>query len=254
MPPSPRSPTDTDTGIEPPPAATRAVLAWDAPTRLFHWTLVALIVAAVVSVQFAEQLGDSLLKWHRRIGIAILVLLVWRVAWGFLGSSTARFTAFVGGPRHVLDYFGKLLRGVSVRYLGHNPLGAYMVLALLLAVGGHASLGLFTVEHNDITAGPLYRLLSEDAVKQVSRLHRLAFYWLLLPLIGAHVAANVLYGVVKREPLIPAMITGRKPAAEYVDAAEAVPVRRPLVRALVLLAVSAAVVLGTIKALGGRLP
>ena len=247
-------PAGTSSAEPKPAASARTVLVWDLPTRLFHWTLVALIVAAFVSVQFAEPLGDSLLKWHRRIGLAILVLLVWRVAWGFLGSSTARFAGFLGGPRAALGYLGKLLGGLPVRYLGHNPLGAYMVMALLLAVGGNAMLGLFTVEHNDIAAGPLYRMISEDAVKQVSRLHRLAFYWLLLPLIGAHIAANVLYGVLKREPLIPAMITGRKPDAEYVDADEAVLVRRPLLRALFLLAVSAALVLGTIKALGGRLP
>lgn len=241
----------TDDGAGPAPGS---VVAWDLPTRLFHWTLVALILSAWISVQYAEQLGDNLLKWHRWNGIAILVLILWRLAWGLMGSSTARFAAFLRTPAAAFGYLAALVRGLSARYLGHNPLGAYMVMALLLVVGGNALLGLFTVEHNDITAGPLYRLLSEDAVKQVSRLHRLTFDWVLLPLIAAHVAANVLYGVVKREPLIAAMVTGRKPAAEYTDAATAVIVRRPLLRALFLLAVSAAIVLGSIKALGGRLP
>lgn len=230
------------------------VVAWDLPTRLFHWTLVLAIAMAWASAQYAEKIGDPLLKWHRWTGIAILVLLLWRLLWGVLGSSTARFVSFVRGPGAALGYAARLAGGGHDRYLGHNPLGAYMVLALLVVVGTQALLGLFTVEHNDLTAGPLYRLVSEDVVKRVSRLHRLLFDDLLLPLIVLHVAANLLYGVVKREPLIPAMVTGRKPAADYADAKEALLVDRPLVRAAFLLAVSAATVIGTIKMLGGRLP
>lgn len=245
--------------LRPEPAADRpvergVVVAWDLPTRLFHWTLVGLVVSAWVSVQYAEALGDPLLKWHRWNGIVLLVLLTWRLLWGVAGSSTARFAGFVRSPAVAASYVGDLLRGRSRPFLGHNPLGAYMVLALIAAVGASGLLGLFTVEHNDITAGPLYRLLDEDTVKFVSRVHRLLFYWVLLPLVVAHIAANVLYGVVKREPLIPAMITGTKPARSYADAAEAKLARSPALRALFLLAVSAAIVLGLIKALGGRLP
>lgn len=245
--------------LRPEPAAERpvggdAVVAWDLPTRLFHWTLVGLVVSAWVSVQYAEALGDPLLKWHRWNGIVMLVLLLWRLLWGVAGSSTARFAGCVRSPMAAASYLGDLLRGRSRPFLGHNPLGAYMVLALLAAVGASGLLGLFTVEHNDITAGPLYRLLDEETVKLASRVHRLLFYWVLLPLVVAHIVANVLYGVVKREPLIPAMITGTKPARSYADAAEATIARSPVLRALFLLAVSAAIVLGSIKALGGRLP
>ncbi len=245
--------------LRPEPAAERpvegdAVVAWDLPTRLFHWTLVGLVVSAWGSVQYAEALGDPLLKWHRWNGIMLLVLLLWRLLWGVVGSSTARFAGFVRSPMAAAAYLGDLMRGRSRPFLGHNPLGAYMVLALLAAVGASGLLGLFTVEHNDITAGPLYRLLDGETVKLASRVHRLLFYWVLLPLVVAHIAANVLYGVVKREPLIPAMITGAKPARSYADAAEAIIARSPVLRALFLLAVSAAIVLGSIKALGGRLP
>ncbi len=241
------------------PAETRqplseTVLAWDLPTRLFHWTLVILIASSWASYEYAERLGDPVLKMHRWSGIAILVLVVWRVLWGFSGSHSARFTVFVRGPGAALDYLAGLARGSSRRYLGHNPAGAYMVLALLAIVGTEAILGLFTVEHNDLTAGPLYRLLSEDAVKQASRLHRMMFDNVLMPFVVVHVAVNILYGVVKREPLISAMITGRKPAAEYADASEGANTGRSLLRAAFLLTVSTALVIGTIKALGGRLP
>lgn len=246
-------PIDIEVGGSSPRGEMR-VVAWDLPTRLFHWTLVALILSAYVSTAFAEQLGDNLLKWHRWNGLAILVLLVWRGMWGIFGSSTARFSAFLRGPRSAAAYVIGLVGGKSRRYLGHNPVGAYMVVTLLLVTGSIGVLGLFTVEHNDITAGPLYRLLSEEWVKQTSRLHRVLFDWVLLPLVGVHIAVNLLYTFAKRDPLIPAMITGRKPVADYADAREAVVVRWSLLRAAVLLAASAAIVLGTIKALGGRLP
>ncbi|MBL8567407.1 MAG: cytochrome b/b6 domain-containing protein [Hyphomicrobiaceae bacterium] len=236
------------------PAGER-ILAWDLPTRLFHWTLVALIATAWASFEFSERIGDPVLKLHRWNGIAILVLVVWRVLWGVLGSRTARFSEFVRGPRSAFGYLAGLFRGTSRRYLGHNPAGAYMVLALLTIVGTEALLGLFTVEHNDLTAGPLYRLLGEDTVKQVSRVHRMMFDKVLLPFVVVHIAVNILYGVIKRDPLIPAMITGRKPAADYADAVRAGSGgAQSLLRAATLLAVSAALVLGTIKGLGGRLP
>ena len=229
------------------------LVAWDVPLRIFHWIRVALIICAWVSYTYAENFSDPLLKWHRLNGLAILTLLVWRLLWGVAGSGTARFSSFVKGPRAALAYARSLMGGRTQRYLGHNPLGAWMVLALLLTVFVQASFGLFTVDHNDLTAGPLYRFVSEEATKFASRWHHRVFDWLLLPLIAIHFAANVLYGLIKREPLIPAMITGRKPVADYEDLAEAGHPGRPLLRATILLAVSAALVLGTIRLLAGRL-
>lgn len=236
-----------------PPPATARVTAWDLPTRLFHWALVVLVVSAWVSFRFSENFSDHLLKWHRWNGLAILTLLLWRLLWGIFGSSTARFSSFVRSPLAALAYARDLAAGRSRLFLGHNPLGGLMVLALLAIVAVQAGLGLFTVEHNDLTAGPLYRLVSESATKIASRWHHHVFDWLLLPLVAIHVAANVLYGIFKREPLIPAMITGRKPAALYEDEREARQPQRPLLRALSLLGLSALIVLGTIRALAGRL-
>lgn len=232
------------------------VVAWDLPTRLFHWTLLALVLSAWVSFRFSENFSDHLLKWHRWNGLAVLTLLVWRVMWGLWGPPTARFSSFVRGPGTALGYARDLAAGRPRHFLGHNPLGAFMVLALLAALFAQASLGLFTVEHNDLTAGPLYRLVDEASRKWASRWHHNVFDMVLIPLIVLHVLANLLYGVVKREPLIPAMITGRKPAGAYEDAPAATSADgtgRTLLRAAVLLAIAAAIVLGGIRIIAGRL-
>lgn len=232
----------------------RAVRVWDLPTRVFHWLLVALVASAWISFRYSEAFADYTLRWHRWNGYAVLVLLVWRVLWGLAGSSTSRFKTFVRWPWVAAGYAFALLRRREPHYLGHNPLGAWMVLALLAVVAAQAGLGLFTVEHNDSGAyGPLYRIVSEATWKQLSSWHRWNFYWIILPLVGVHVIANLLYQFVKRERLITAMITGAKPAAAYVDASEAALIGRPVPRALLCLALAAAIVFGGILALGGRL-
>jgi cytochrome b len=232
--------------------AVAKVRAWDLPTRLFHWVLAGLIAAAWASWQYSEMLGDPTLSYHRWIGHAVLVLIVFRVLWGVVGSSTSRFSAWLYWPWTAVGYLFDLLRGQSRRYLGHTPVGSYMILALLAAVTTQALLGLFTVEHNDLTAGPLYRLISEDRQQQISSWHRWAFYWVILPLVAIHIVANLLYGLVKRDPLITGMITGRKPAADYADAEEAHIATRPALRALACLVVAAAAVFGSILVLGGK--
>jgi cytochrome b len=231
----------------------QTVRAWDLPTRVFHWTLVALLISAYISFRFSEAFGDNTLKWHRYNGYAILVLLVWRLLWGFVGSSTSRWAAFVNGPWIAAGYALDLLRGRDRQYLGHNPLGTWMILAVLSVLAVQATLGLFTVEHNDAYWGPLYKLVSEARQKVLSGWHTWSFYWALLPLLAAHISANVLYGVVKKDPLIRAMVTGTKPIGNYEDQSEARIVAQPVVLALACLAAAVAVVFGTIVGLGGKL-
>jgi cytochrome b len=229
------------------------VSAWDLPTRLFHWLLAALVLLAWASWRYSEALGDATLSIHRWNGHAILVLVVWRVLWGFVGSSTSRFSAWLFWPWTAIAYAFQILRGRTPLYLSHNPLGSYMILALLAAVTAQAVSGLLAVEHNDLTAGPLYRLISAETQKAVTTWHTSLFYWWVLALVPIHVLANILYGLAAKEPLITAMITGRKPAADYLDASEAVITGRPMLRALVCLIVAAALVLGTIYGvLGGK--
>jgi cytochrome b len=231
---------------------TDKVRAWDIPTRLFHWTLVLLIFCSWASFEFAEKLGDTSLKWHRWNGYAILVLVVFRLLWGFVGSSTSRFVNFVRWPWVAAGYGLDLLRGRDRHFLGHNPLGTYMVLALLALVAGQGILGLYTLEHNDLVAGPLKITASEEWVKRASYLHVRGFN-VILAFAALHVLANVLYGVVKKDPLITAMITGKKPADDYEDEAEARLAGSAAVRALICLAVAAGIVFGGITALGGKI-
>jgi cytochrome b len=240
-----------------PPAEERHVQAWDLPVRLFHWALVLLVASAWISYRFAETVDDVTLVWHRWNGLTILTLVVWRLLWGIVGSPTARFSAFVRSPSAAGAYVRDLVAGRSRRFLGHNPLGAYMVLALLAALAAQGSFGLFAVDDNDLTGGPLYRLVSEATNKWATGKHALVFHYVILPLVAIHIAANVLYGLVKKEPLIRAMITGRKPAGAFEDidtaAAHNSRPERLLPRAALVLAIAAALVLGTILGLGGKL-
>lgn len=112
--------------------------------------------------------------------------------------------------------------------------------------------GWATLEHNDLTAGPLYRLVSEERQKVISGWHSWLFYWVILALVPIHIVANLLYGLLWKEPLIAAMITGNKPAEAYQDAAEAEIVAQPMLRALARLVAATSMVFGTIWALGGR--
>lgn len=235
------------------PSTVSQVRAWDLPTRVFHWSFVTLIICSWASFELADKLGDATLKWHRYNGYAVLILLVWRLLWGFVGSSTARWSAFVRWPWVAAGYLIDLVRGRERHFLGHNPLGTYMILALLAAVGVQATLGLMTVEHNDTAWGPLYKLVSEATGKQVAYYHVRLLHYLILPLVAAHITANVLYGALKKDPLIRAMVTGTKPAGAYEDGPEATMVAQPIRRALVCLAVAVFFVLGAIAALGGKI-
>lgn len=228
------------------------VRVWDLPTRLFHWALASSILGLWASWRFSEQLGDPTLRVHRWLGMFVLVLLVFRVLWGIVGSSTSRLSQLLHWPWSAAGYAFSLF-GSSRHYLGHNPLGSYMILALLGAVAVQALLGLFTVEHNDLTAGPLYRLVAEERREWISDWHSRWFYRVLLLLIPLHIVANVGYGLLKRDPLVRAMVTGRKPPQDYVDAPEATIAANSGVRAIACLAAAVAIVFGTVFALGGKM-
>ena len=234
-------------------SAGRTVRAWDLPTRLFHWALVAMILSSWLSYEYSNALGDSTMKWHRYNGYAVLILIVWRLLWGVFGSSTSRFATFVAWPWRAASYGIDLVRGRDRHFLGHNPLGTYMVLVLLAAVTLQTMLGMFATEHNYLTWGPLAPMIADDLTQKITKWHKQFFWYGLIGLIIVHIVANVLYGLVKRDPLVKAMVTGRKPAADYEDTPEAAIVTAPLIRALVCLAVATAIVLGSIVAAGGKL-
>ena len=232
--------------------ASRMVRAWDLPTRLFHWGLVFGIASAWVSFEFAAKLCDPTLRWHRWNGYFVLTILVFRLFWGLFGSSTARFSSFMNWPWTALGYLRDSLAGRHRRFLGHNPAGTWMIVILFLAVLAQAALGLFTLEHNEVTAGPLQRLILDDEAmtKLIQTLHGRGFS-VILGLVGVHVAANIAYQAMAKDKLISAMVTGRKPAADYEDHTEAT--GGSSLAAFVCLAAAIIVVFGGITLAGGRI-
>ena len=181
---------------------------WDLPTRVFHWALVLLIALQYATGEFG-LLG---MRWHFRFGYATLALIAFRVLWGFCGSQTSRFRDFLRGPRAVLRYLRTLMSANPQTRIGHNALGGWSVLALLISVAVQAVSGLFASDEID-TDGPLVADVSEHTVKAMTRLHD----WnqnLLLVLIGLHVVAVLLYLAIKRDNLIAPMITGVKRVAQ----------------------------------------
>ncbi|MGD9803271.1 MAG: cytochrome b/b6 domain-containing protein [Hyphomicrobiaceae bacterium] len=225
---------------------TAEVHAWDLPTRLFHWSLVVLIAAAYVS----RHWGDANLVWHIWNGYAILVLIVWRILWGVLGSSTSRFSSFVYGPISAARYAMDFLLRKPRHFLGHNPLGGIVVFLLLGLVGAMAVLGLFAYDdHDGFVGGPLSGRVSDAVWGFATRWHIRLFDFLLYA-IGLHIVANILYVVWKRENLVRAMMTGRKPAKNYEDQSRARLASPWLAVSCLFLAI--AIVFGAIIAAGGK--
>ncbi len=216
------------------------VKVWDAPVRLFHWVLVLLFAFMFVS----GNLKGDWMEWHMRSGFAILALVLFRILWGFAGSTYARFSSFLAGPSAGIAFAGKLLARTPASSAGHNPLGGWMVLALLLALLFQVGTGLFA--NDDILIeGPLAPLVSKAVSNQLTSWH----YWntnVLLALVAVHVVAVLYHAVFMKENLIGAMFTGlkRMPA----DAAGVMMARfsSPWL-ALVLLAVAAIAVYLIVK-------
>lgn len=178
---------------------------WDAAVRLFHWALVILVVTSVTT----GLTGGNAMAWHERSGITILSLLLFRWLWGFAGSTTARFGDFLHGPRRVLEFVGLVLRNRPAHVTGHNPLGGWMVLFLLLSLTLQTVTGLFA-DDEIFTSGPLAHLVSGSTTDLMTSIHG-TNAWVLITLAGVHVAALLFHLVVRRENLTRSMVTGSKP-------------------------------------------
>lgn len=176
------------------------VLVWDLPVRIFHWALVLAVTAAFVT----DWLGVAYFKYHVWCGYSVLVLVGFRIVWGFAGTRHARFWNFLRGPSAIWRY----VRGREKPGAGHNPLGALMVVLLLGGLLVQAATGLFG---NDeiFNVGPLYGYVSNELSLSLTSLHRKLFYW-IAGAIGFHILAVIFYRFFKREKLIEAMVTGRK--------------------------------------------
>lgn len=226
--------------LAPPPGSARRILVWDWPTRMFHWAIVICFTLSWWSVENHEM------EWHYRAGMAALALLVFRIAWGFVGTSTARFATFISGPRRVLAYARTLPMRKPGQTAGHNPLGGWSVIALLALMLGQVGLGLFAVDTDGLESGPLSWLVEFENGRRAAQWHGLIFN-VLVALIAVHVGAVLFYLLFKRDNLILPMIGGHKRVTD-----EALrPARKG---ALLALVVAILLALGTTLAVWNGLP
>jgi cytochrome b len=173
---------------------------WDGPTRLVHWAVAALILTAWLT-------AGKQMTVHRWAGYAVLGLMVFRLWWGVAGGSTARFASFLVGPRATLAYVKKLPGREPGETGGHNPLGAWSVVAMIALIIVQAGLGLFAVDIDGIESGPLSDRVSFDFGRVCAHWHELTFR-ILQALVLLHLAAIAFYALWKRENLVGAMIVG----------------------------------------------
>jgi cytochrome b len=181
------------------------VAVWDWPVRFVHWAFVVLVAALVTTGLIG---GDEIMVWHMRAGESLMVLVFFRVLWGFFGSRNARFASFVRGPAAVFEYLKSIVHPPRHVHATHNPAGGWMVVALLLALLVQAGTGLFT---NDdvLTEGPFVPLVTKEWSDAISTLHRLGA-WGVVVLASIHIAAALVYRVALKEDLVGPMVSGVK--------------------------------------------
>lgn len=175
---------------------------WDLPTRLFHWAVVILIAISYVTIQLDQ------IQYHLLSGYAMLTLLLFRFAWGFVGSDTSRFGRFLKSPVAAFRHLAQFRKREPDDEIGHNAAGGWMVLLLLALLAFQVGTGLFS---NDdvVTQGPLAHFVGKATSDRITGLHGLSFN-VLLGLMALHVLAVLAYAVIKRHNLLRPMITGRK--------------------------------------------
>jgi cytochrome b len=203
---------------------------WDAPTRLFHWSVVVLLGLSWLS----ESRGW--MAMHVLSGYGIITLLLFRVAWGFVGSETARFSHFLKSPLAALRHLAGLHRREPDNTIGHNPAGGWMVLLMLVLLAVQAATGLCANDDAD-TEGPLFSYVGKEWSDWLSHIHAVNFKLIEIAVL-VHIAAILAYAVLKRHDLVRPMITGRKPLPDAMTP----PVSASPVRAIVLFALLAAAV------------
>lgn len=217
------------------------VRVWDAPTRWFHWLLTVAVIALVVTA----NAGGSAMVWHFRLGYAVLTLLLFRLAWGGLGGHWSRFNVFLYSPKEVLKYLRG--QGDQQHRVGHNPVGALSVYALLGILMLQAGSGLFSDDEISST-GPFAHLVSGDWVSTATWYHKDIGQYVLMALVALHVTAILFYWFKKKENLLKPMLTGDKlldfPAQSSADRAS------DRIKALVVLGVSVGIMVGALKWLG----
>ncbi len=191
-------------------AAAMQIKLWDIPVRAVHWAIVVLMPA----LWWTARSSDMTL--HKQLGHVALALVVFRIFWGFAGSSTARFASFLKGPRAVVAYASGLFGRDGAVVVGHNPLGGWSAAMLLVLLAAQTAVGLFAQDVDGVESGPLSYLVSYDWADAARGWHHLLFN-VLLGFIALHLGAILFYAVVKRDDLVRPMLTGRKTFAVAMD-------------------------------------
>ncbi|MDD5028653.1 MAG: cytochrome b/b6 domain-containing protein [Rhodoferax sp.] len=179
------------------------VRVWDAPTRFFHWALVSCVLGLVITA----QLGGAAMQWHFRLGYSVLSLLLFRLVWGFAGGHWSRFASFIRGPQGVLRYLTG--RAEATAGVGHNPMGALSVLAMLVFLLLQVNSGMLSDDEIS-AAGPLTRYAPSDWVGLATFYHKNIGKFVLLALMTLHLSAIIFYVTRRRDNLVKPMITGDK--------------------------------------------
>jgi cytochrome b len=180
----------------------RVVRVWDGATRLFHWLIVILVAGAYATWRL------NWMNWHERLGDAVLALVLFRLAWGCLGSDSARFGRFLTMPQTVWRYLAHALRREPDTRAGHNPAGGWMVALLLLLLLGETLTGLF-LAHDIADVGPFTDVTPAAVANAIDALHTILWN-ALLAAVALHVLAIAFYAAIKGQNLLLPMITGTK--------------------------------------------
>jgi cytochrome b len=220
---------DTSPGL---PQPTRV---WDLPTRLFHWVLAASVLGSLVT----GQIGGNAMIWHFRLGYLAFALLVFRLVWGLVGGHWSRFASFIFAPGTVLRYLRGQTRPGENLEVGHNPLGAFSVFAVLGLLLVQVATGLVADDEISNT-GPLNKFVATATGLAATAWHKQWGQRILMLLVALHVGAIVFYLVKKKINLIRPMLDGDKQLPAGVPAS--IDSARTRLLALVVAALSAALV------------
>ena len=184
----------------------RSVLVWDLPTRLFHWLLAGAVAVGLVTGFLAPE---AWLGVHMTVGYVVLGLLSFRVIWGFFGSEYSRLASFAYPARRVIEHLRGLMLLRPPHYLGHNPSGAVMIFALFAVLAALVVTGLIELAGEE-KQGPLAGVVGYALGNGAKPVHWVLAS-LLLAMIALHLAGILVGTWLLEEPLVRAMITGRKP-------------------------------------------
>lgn len=188
-----------------PSVVVQTVRVWDLPTRVFHVLLMVCFVGLVIT----GQVGGEAMQWHFYFGYVVLSLLLFRLVWGFVGGHWSRFAQFAPSPRAAMSYFSGLLQGRHAPSVGHNPMGALSVLAMLVLLLIQVFTG-FISDDEIAASGPWTSLVSSDWIEWATEYHSEVGQVLLIALAALHVASVLFYKRVKKEDLVTPMIRGDK--------------------------------------------